>query len=176
MRDAGRVLGYPYGVPDRIAKQIQEGPSATIEGSLKGNPELREEYAAGGDTKRVVDAARRIEGVVRQDGVHAAGVVICSDPLTDHTPIKRTKGDTGDVVTQYGGNTIAKLGLLKMDFLGLRTLTVIADAVRAIRENHGVEIDMDTIRMDDEKYPPGGGRGLAEARCAGVPGASGQGK
>jgi DNA polymerase-3 subunit alpha len=149
VRDAGRVLGYPYGVPDRIAKQIQEGPDASIEGSLKNNPEFREEYTAGGDTKRIVDAARMIEGVVRQDGVHAAGVVICRDPLTEYTPIKRTKGDSGDVVTQYGGNLIASLGLLKMDFLGLRTLTVIADAIRQIRENHGVEIDIDEIPMDD---------------------------
>ncbi|MBN2822974.1 MAG: DNA polymerase III subunit alpha [Coriobacteriia bacterium] len=149
VRDAGRVLGYPYGVPDKIAKQIQEGPDATIEGSLKENPDLRAEYKAGGDTKRIIDAALSLEHIVRGEGVHAAGVVICRDPLHYHTPVKRdTKGDA--VVTQYEGTLIAELGLLKMDFLGLRTLTVIAGAVRAIKANHGVDLDIDHIPMDDE--------------------------
>ncbi|GAB4276027.1 MAG: DNA polymerase III subunit alpha [Coriobacteriia bacterium] len=161
IRDAGRVLGYPYNVPDRIAKQVPEMLTLTdeeeregvtpLEKALRENPELREEYAAGGDTKRIIDAARMIEGVVRGDGVHAAGVVICRDPLTEHTPVKRTKGEDGDVVTQYPGELIASLGLLKMDFLGLRTLTVIADAIEQIERNHGVKIDVDEIPLDDEK-------------------------
>jgi len=150
VRDAGRVLGYPYGVPDKIAKQIQEGPGATIDGSLRENPELRDDYEAGGDTKRIIDAARAIEGMVRQDGVHAAGVVICRYPLSRYTPLKRAKSGDNDVVTQYAGGLIAELGLLKMDFLGLRTLTVIANAIRAINENHGIEIDIDAIPMDDQ--------------------------
>ncbi|MDZ4654823.1 MAG: DNA polymerase III subunit alpha [Coriobacteriia bacterium] len=150
VRDAGRVLGYPYGVPDKIAKQIQEGPEATIRGSLKANPDLKAEYTAGGDTKRILDAALSLEHIVRGEGVHAAGVVICRDPLHYHTPIKRdTKGDA--IVTQYEGTLIAELGLLKMDFLGLRTLTVIADAVCAIRADHGVDIDIERIPMDDAK-------------------------
>ncbi len=151
VRDAGRVLGYPYGVPDRIAKQIQEGPDASIEDSLRTNPELREEYEAGGDTRRIIDAAESIEGMVRGDGVHAAGVVICGESLDRYTPVKRTKGDEGEVVTQYDGKLIAELGLLKMDFLGLRTLTVIADAVRAIEKNHDVHIDIEDIPMDDAR-------------------------
>jgi DNA polymerase III subunit alpha len=148
VRDAGRVLGYPYGVPDKVAKQIQEGPDASIEGSLKTNPDLRREYQEGGDTQRILDAALALEGLVRGEGVHAAGVVICRDPLSMHTPIKRdTKGDA--IVTQYEGTLIADLGLLKMDFLGLRTLTVIAKALAGIKANHGVEIDIDAIPMDD---------------------------
>lgn len=150
VRDAGRVLGYPYGVPDKIAKQIQEGPDATIAGSLKENPDLKAEYAAGGDTKRIIDAALSLEDIVRGEGVHAAGVVICRDPLHYHTPVKRdTKGDA--IVTQYEGTLIADLGLLKMDFLGLRTLTVIAVAARAIKENHGIDVDIDHIPMDDKE-------------------------
>ncbi len=148
VRDAGRILGYPYGVPDKIAKQIQEGPDASIAGSLATNPDLREEYEAGGDTKRIVDAALALEGLVRGEGVHAAGVVICRDPLHMHTPVKRdTKGEA--IVTQYEGTLIAELGLLKMDFLGLRTLTVIAKALESVRANYGVEIDVDALPLDD---------------------------
>jgi DNA polymerase-3 subunit alpha len=149
VRDAGRILGYPFGVPDKVAKMIQAGPEATIEGSIKTNPELRAAYKAGGDTKRIVDAALALENMVRGEGVHAAAVVICRDPLHFHTPIKKdTKGEY--VITQYGGGLIADLGLLKMDFLGLRTLTVLAKALRAIKEDQGVDIDLDAIPMDDK--------------------------
>ncbi|PKQ20549.1 MAG: DNA polymerase III subunit alpha [Actinobacteria bacterium HGW-Actinobacteria-6] len=149
IRDAGRVLGYPFGVPDKIAKQIQEGPDATIEGSLATNSDLKADYDTGGDTKRIVDAARSLEGTARGEGIHAAAVVICREPLSCYTPVKLdTKG--GSIITQYEGNVIADLGLLKMDFLGLRTLTVLAKAVKAIRENHGVDIDLETIPMDDK--------------------------
>ncbi len=150
IRDAGRVLGYPYGVPDRIAKQILEGPDASIAESLTLNSELREEYEAGGDTKRIVDAALELEGIVRGEGVHAAAVVICRDPLAHHTPLKLdTKGES--VVTQYEGTVIADLGLLKMDLLGLRTLTVITQACAAIKANHGVDVDPEQLPMDDAK-------------------------
>jgi DNA polymerase-3 subunit alpha len=150
VRDAGRILGYPFGVPDKVAKMIQEGPEADIASSLKMNPDLRASYETDGDTKRIVDAALALEGFVRGEGVHAAGVVICRDPLHLHTPIKRdTKNEA--VVTQYEGKLVAALGLLKMDFLGLRTLTVIAKALAAIKENHGVDIDIETIPMDDKR-------------------------
>jgi DNA polymerase-3 subunit alpha len=149
VRDAGRILGYPFGVPDKVAKMIQEGPDASITSSLKLNPDLRAAYENDGDTKRIVDAALGLEGFVRGEGVHAAGVVICRDPLHLHTPVKRdTKGEA--VVTQYEGKLVAALGLLKMDFLGLRTLTVIAKALAAIKANHGVDIDIEKIPMDDK--------------------------
>src|SRR5450759_3354269 len=148
VRDAGRILGYPYGVPDKIAKQIQEGPDASIAGSLKSNPDLRGDYEAGGDTRRILDAALALEGLVRGEGVHAAGVVICRDPLFWHTPVKRdTKGEF--IVTQYEGTLIAELGLLKMDFLGLRNLTVLAKALVGIKANRGIEVDLEHIPMDD---------------------------
>jgi DNA polymerase-3 subunit alpha len=149
VRDAGRVLGYPYGVPDRLSKMIMEDLKATIDSSIAQNPDLRADYESNPDSRRILDAARGLEGIVRGEGVHAAGVVICRDPLYCHTPVKRdTKGNF--IVTQYEGNTIASLGLLKMDFLGLRTLTVIAQAVRNIEANHGVAIESDEIPLDDE--------------------------
>lgn len=148
IRDAGRVLGYPFGVPDRIAKQMINDTDATIEASLKANAELRAEYETGGDAQRILDAALALEGVVRGEGVHAAAVVICRDPLSYHTPVKLdTKG--GAVITQYEGTVIAELGLLKMDLLGLRTLTVIAKAREAIRAARGVDIDIEALPMDD---------------------------
>ncbi|GAV30862.1 DNA polymerase III, alpha subunit [Coriobacteriaceae bacterium EMTCatB1] len=149
IRDAARVLGYPYAIGDRIAKLIPEGPDATIADALETNPDLREEYDAGGDVKAIIDAARALEGNVRGEGVHAAAVVICRDPLHEHAPVKLdTKG--GAVITQYEGTVIAELGLLKMDFLGLRTLTVIAKCIQSIEENHGVKIDIDSIPLDDD--------------------------
>jgi len=161
IKDAGRVLGYPYGIPDRISKMIPSMPlDITVDEALRGNddpkrkvapsPELVADYEANPDTKRIIDAAMGLNGIKRNEGVHAAGVVICPTPLCEHLPIKRdTKG--GAIITQYDGPTVAELGLLKMDFLGLRTLTVIAKAVAAIRANHGVEIDVDALLMDDAK-------------------------
>lgn len=148
IRDAGRVLGYAYGIPDKITKFISADLDATIDSSLAENSEFRAEYEANADVKRIVDAARSIEGFTRGEGVHAAAVVICRDPLYHHVPTKYdTKG--GAVITQYDGKMVAEMGLLKMDFLGLRTLTVIADARRSIRERHGVDIDIDAIPLDD---------------------------
>jgi DNA polymerase-3 subunit alpha len=148
IRDAGRVLGYPYGVPDKISKMIVDDLKAGIKESLDQNPDLKSDYQSNPDTKRIIDAARSIEGIVRNEGIHAAGVVICPDPLHEHLPVKKdTKG--GVVITQYDGPTVAELGLLKMDFLGLRTLTVIAGALKAIKANHGIDIDIETIPMDD---------------------------
>ncbi len=148
VRDAGRVLGYPYGVPDRISKMVIDDPKATIGSSLEQNGEFREDYASNSDTARIVDAARSLEGIVRGEGVHAAGVVICPDPVYRYVPVKYdTKG--GAVITQWDGPTVADLGLLKMDFLGLRSLTVIADAIANIEKNHGVTIIAEDIPLDD---------------------------
>jgi DNA polymerase-3 subunit alpha len=157
IRDAGRVLGYPYSIPDKISKAIPAMPlDIKIDQALFGdreknvsaNADLRAEYEANADTKRILDHARAIEGITRNEGVHAAGVVIAPKPLHYFLPIKKdTKG--GAIVTQYDGPTVAELGLLKMDFLGLRTLTVIADAVRNIARNHGVMIDLDALPFDD---------------------------
>ncbi len=148
VRDAGRVLGYPYGVPDKISKMIMEDLGATIDSSLDQNAEFKADYKTNADTARIVDAARSLEGIVRGEGVHAAGVVICRDPLHYYVPVKYdTKG--GSVITQYDGPTVADMGLLKMDFLGLRTLTVIADAVRNVERSHGVKLVPDEFPLDD---------------------------
>jgi len=148
VRDAGRVMGYPYGTPDKISKMILEELGATIEQSLDANHEFKADYTSNPDTKRIVDAAISLEGITRGEGVHAAGVVICRDPLHYYVPVKYdTKG--GSVITQYDGPTVADMGLLKMDFLGLRTLTVIADAVRNIEKNHGVKLVPDDLPLDD---------------------------
>ena len=148
VRDAGRVLGYPYGVPDKISKMIVEDLGATIDSSLAQNAEFNDDYKSNPDTARIVDAARSLEGIVRGEGIHAAGVVICRDPLHYYVPVKYdTKG--GAVITQYDGPTVADMGLLKMDFLGLRTLTVIADAVKNIERNHGVVLVPEEFPLDD---------------------------
>jgi DNA polymerase-3 subunit alpha len=159
IKDAGRVLGYPYGVPDRISKMIPSMPlDITVAEALRGNgdpkrkvapsPDLVADYEANPDTRRIIDAAMGLNGIKRNEGVHAAGVVICPTPLSEHLPVKRdTKG--GAIITQYDGPTVADLGLLKMDFLGLRTLTVIAKAVAAVGAHHSVAIDVDVLPMDD---------------------------
>lgn len=157
IRDAGRVLGYPFGIPDKIAKMVPERIDrvseadkklSDLEIALRDASDLKDAYKGDPDTKRVLDAALSLENVVRGEGIHAAAVVICRDPLHYHTPVKLdTKG--GSVITQYEGTVIADLGLLKMDFLGLRTLTVLAKAVQAIKENHGEAIDLDTLPVDD---------------------------
>jgi len=157
IRDAGRVLGYPYSIPDKVAKLVPERidrkPSdgkdvSDLTIALRDNGDLKDTYQGDADTKRIIDAALSLENVVRGEGIHAAAVVICRDPLHYYTPVKLdTKG--GSVITQYEGTVIADLGLLKMDFLGLRTLTVLAKAVSAIEEHHGVTIDLDDIPMDD---------------------------
>jgi DNA polymerase-3 subunit alpha len=173
VRDAGRILGYPFGVPDRVAKMIQEGPDATIADSLRTNPDLKAAYASDADTTRIIDAASSLEGFIRGEGVHAAGVVICGDPLHLHMPIKRdTKGEA--IVSQYEGPIVAALGLLKMDFLGLRTLTVISKALEGIRVNHGVEIDIDRIPTDDPEtfalYQRGDVDGVFQVESGGMRG------
>ncbi|HEY5505919.1 MAG TPA: DNA polymerase III subunit alpha, partial [Coriobacteriia bacterium] len=154
VRDAGRILGYPFGVPDKVSKMVMDRDPerdktlSDLQVSLRDSPDLKAAYANDGDTKRIVDAALALEGFVRGEGVHAAGVVICRDPLHWHTPVKRdTKGEA--IVTQYEGTLVADLGLLKMDFLGLRTLTVLSKAIAGIKANHGVEIDLEHIPMDD---------------------------
>lgn len=150
VRDAGRVLGYPYGQVDRIAKLMAEAPlGSDIDETLKLVNELRESYEKDEDTKKIIDRAKGIEGLARQDSIHAAGVVISRDPLTNYTPLQR-KGD-GEIVTQYEMTAVQKIGLLKMDFLGLRNLTVIDSALRIIKRTRGEDIDIDKVGLDDAK-------------------------
>ena len=159
-RDTGRVLGLPYGVVDRIAKSIPDGVKVGFDESLKPGQELRVMYddptpiGRSDDgreitTKQLIDMARPLEGLVRQDSIHAAAVVIGDRPLMEYLPLQR-KGVDSEVVTQYAMGDVEALGLLKMDFLGLRNLDVIDEAVRVIEQSSGTKIDIADLPLDDE--------------------------
>ncbi len=144
VRDAGRVLEIPYGSVDKIAKLIPEGPGQTLDECLKPGAELRQSYDSDPLTKEIVDLAKPLEGLVRQDSIHAAGVVIGAQPLTEVVPLQQ-KGADQEIVTQIGMCDVVELGLLKMDFLGLRNLDVIDAAVELI----GGGLDIETLPLDD---------------------------
>ncbi|HEX2195689.1 MAG TPA: DNA polymerase III subunit alpha, partial [Actinomycetota bacterium] len=150
IKDAARVLGFPYAEGDRLTKMYPPlimGRDSGLESALETSPELREAYASGGAAKEIIDTALKVENLKRSAGIHAAGVVIGRDPLVEHVPLKR--GDHGEVVTQFDMNGIEELGLLKMDFLGLRNLTVIELALEYIRTNRGEDVDVDNLSLDD---------------------------
>ncbi len=149
-RDAARVLGLPYAVGDRIAKMIPEqAPPATFKQAMATGSELKAAYDSDEPTRQVVDLAMALEGLIRNDSIHAAGVVISDEPLTEYIPLQQ-KGDA-EVVTQFGMDDVAALGLLKMDFLGLRNLDVIEAALELIEHSQGVCIDMTTLPLDDAR-------------------------
>jgi DNA polymerase-3 subunit alpha len=147
IKDVGRALDLPYGEVDRIAKMIPATIGVTIEKALEESPPLREVYDREKPIRELVDTARKLEGLVRGAGVHAAGVVIAPQPLTELVPLSRSKND--EIVTAYDMKAVEKMGLLKMDFLGLTTLTVIDDALTLIRRNRGVEVEMAQVPLDD---------------------------
>lgn len=148
VRDAARVLDYPYAVGDKVAKLIGNELGITIDAAMEANPDLKAAYDTEDDVHRVIDAARSIEGHVRGEGVHACATIICRDPMDDHVPLKRdTKG--GGIITQYDGHYTPDLGLLKMDFLGLRTLGVLSRACRNIKTRFGVELAPEEIPTND---------------------------
>jgi DNA polymerase III subunit alpha len=146
VRDAGRVLEIPYGVVDKIAKAIPEGPGQTLDACLKPGQELKTQYDADPVAREVVDLAKPLEGLVRADSIHAAGVVIGDRPLTDYVPLQQ-KGPDQEVVTQFPMGDIEALGLLKMDFLGLRNLDVLEKA----KQLTGNGIDWSKLALDDKK-------------------------
>ncbi len=152
IKDAARVLGFPYQEGDRLTKMYPPlimGRDSGLESALETSPELKEAFGEGGAAKEIIETALRIENLKRSAGIHAAGVVIGKDPLIEHVPLK--VGDHGEIVTQYDMTGIEKLGLLKMDFLGLRNLTVIEYALENIRANRGIEADVDNLDLDDPK-------------------------
>ena len=150
VRDAARVLDYPYSTGDRICKMIGDELGITIDAALEKNPDLKKAYDTEEDVKQVIDAAKSIEGFVRGEGVHACATIICRDPMDDHVPVKRdTKG--GGIITQYDGHYTPDLGLLKMDFLGLRTLGVLSRACRNVKDRYGIDLRPEDIPIDDEK-------------------------
>lgn len=155
VRDAGRALGMPYAGPDRISKMIPpgyQGSPMTIEKALEQSPELTLAYKTEPETKRLLDVACKLEGVARHASLHAAGVVIADKPLVEYTPLqKESKGER--IITQYDMYTVGEdgVGLLKMDFLGLRNLTIMSQALRFIKEVRGETIDLQKIPIDDKK-------------------------
>jgi DNA polymerase-3 subunit alpha len=146
IKDVGRALDMPYGEVDRIAKLIPPTIGITIEQALKDSPPLALAYEDS-KIKELIDTALRLEGLIRGAGIHAAGVVIAPQPLTELVPVTRTKDDA--IVTSYDMKAVEKMGLLKMDFLGLTTLTVIDDCLKLIQSNRGDVVDLSTIALDD---------------------------
>ncbi len=148
VRDVGRVLNYPYDYCDKLSKTIP--PMMKIKEALEKSADLRAMYQEP-EAKRILDYAVKLEGVARHSSVHACGVLITKNPLTDHVPIQYASSSDKTIVSQYSLHPIEDLGLLKMDFLGLSNLTIIESAVTIIKNTRGLDIDIDTIPLDDKK-------------------------
>lgn len=155
VRDVGRALGMPYAAPDRISKMIPpgwQGHAMTLDGALSQSPDLKRAYDSEPETKKLLDLSKKLEGVSRHASIHAAGVVIADRPLTDYVPLqKESNGEK--IVTQYDMYNIGEdgVGLLKMDFLGLRNLTIIEETIKFIKINQDIEIDFTKVDLSDKK-------------------------
>jgi DNA polymerase-3 subunit alpha len=153
VRDAGRALGYPYDFCDKTAKLIPANMS--IRDTIAGVPEVSSLYSVDPAAKKLLDSAARLEGVCRHASMHACGVVITPEPVVNYTPLQYVSGDTENVVTQYSSSTkssyVDKIGLLKMDFLGLKNLTIIQHALKIVGKTKDIKINIDEIPLDDEK-------------------------
>ena len=160
IRDVGRVMDLPYAFVDTIAKSIPMELGITIDKALKMNPELKKLYEGDESVKELIDMSRRLEGLPRHTSMHAAGGVISQKPMDEYVPLSR--GADGMITTQFPMTTIEELGLLKMDFLGLRTLTVIQNAVKMAEKNSGASIDIDNIDFDDKAVLNSLGTGKTE--------------
>ena len=153
VRDVSRALGHPYNIGDRISKMIpvgSQGMPMTIDYAMEIVPELREAYKNEKDTKEIIDLAKKLEGCVRHISVHAAGVVIAPLPLSEYTPTQYDpKG--GKIITQYDMYSIEDAGLLKFDFLGIRNLAILADAISLVKKFYNIDINIERIPLDDKK-------------------------
>ena len=148
IRDVGRVMDLPYSLCDSLAKMVPAELNITLDKALEKNPEFRKLYQEDEQIHHLIDMCKRLEGLPRHTSMHAAGVVICPEAADEYVPLSR--GSDGSVTTQFTMTTLEELGLLKMDFLGLRTLTVIHDAVRFVEKNTGRQIDIDAIDYEDK--------------------------
>jgi DNA polymerase-3 subunit alpha len=152
IRDVGRVLGYPLPVVDSVAKLVPALPvGITIDRAMAENRELREKYEGDQAIRRLIDTAKSLEGVARHASTHAAGVVISRDPLIEHVPLLRASKDEEGVMTQYHMGALEKIGLLKMDFLGLANLTILGRTVGLVREKRGLSLDWQRLPLDDAR-------------------------
>lgn len=161
IRDVGRAMNYSYAEVDRVAKMIPTMLGITIEKALDMNPELKAAYDTDDRVKTLIDVSKTLEGLPRHSSTHAAGVVIASKPLVEYVPLQKNEDN---IVAQFDMTTLEELGLLKMDFLGLRTLTVMSDAVKMIKANRGIEIDLDKINFEDKEVY----KMIGEGKTAGV--------
>jgi len=170
VRDVGRVLGQPYAFVDKIAKTIPGGPGVTLEQAKADSPALAEAMKNDSEVEKIVEIGTRLEGLARHAGMHAAGVVITPEPVTNYVPLYRT--NAGDIVTQFDMNVVEKMGLLKMDFLGLRTLTVIDDAIKSVAHETGEKINIDAIPLDDPEvfrlFQEGRAKGVFQFESGGM--------
>ncbi len=162
VRDVGRVLDMPYARCDAIAKMIPGDLGMTLDKALRQSPELRAAYQQDEEVKYLIDMSKRLEGLPRHTSMHAAGVVIGQSAMDEFVPL--SKAADGTITTQFTMTTLEELGLLKMDFLGLRTLTVIQNAVRQVKENYGLQLDMEQIDYNDKEVLASIGTG----RCEGI--------
>jgi DNA polymerase-3 subunit alpha len=156
IRDAGRAMGYAYAFCDQIAKLIPNNPTqgmkeGWLDESLRKVQELKTLYDTNPEAKKLIDTARHLEGVARHASVHACGTVISKDPLMDRVPLQFAPGETDIIISQFEMHAIEDMGLLKIDFLGLKNLTIIEDAIRIIKELHDVNVDISKIPLDDKK-------------------------
>lgn len=150
VRDVGRAMGRSFAETDRVAKLIPVGPGITIESAMSRVPELKSLYDGDGGVRELIDAASKVEGIARHASTHAAGVVISRDPLVEHVPLQRAGGKSeGEITTQYPMGQLEALGLLKMDFLGLRTLTALGNAIDLL-QRAGHDISLETIPLDND--------------------------
>lgn len=150
IRDICRVLGVPLGEADRLAKLVPFSLDMTLDKALKTEPELKQTYDRDQQTRKVIDIGKKLEGLARHASVHAAGVVIADEPLTNFVPLYKAPGSE-DIVTQFEGPTVEKVGLLKMDFLGLKTLSVLERSCQLVEQVHNEEIDLEKLDHTDAK-------------------------
>ena len=162
VRDVGRALGIPYAQVDTIAKMIPWEPNITIEKALKMESRIKELMKRDEEIKKLIETASSLEGLARHASTHAAGIVLSRKPLTDYVPLQKTA--EGEICTQYAMAELEELGLLKMDFLGLRTLTVISDALKIIKHTRGEKVDINKIPLDGKKVY----KMLSKGNCVGI--------
>jgi DNA polymerase-3 subunit alpha len=152
VRDVNRALGLPYAFGDRVAKMIPPGAQGfamTIDRAIEENAELKLLVSRDPDAKRLIDVAKKVEGCVRHSSVHAAGVVIAPTPLTDYTPLQKESGGGDKIITQYDMNAVEAAGVLKMDFLGIRNLSILGNAIELVRRTKGAEIKLHELPLED---------------------------
>jgi DNA polymerase-3 subunit alpha len=171
IRDICRVLGVPLSEADRLAKLVPATLDMTLDRALETEPELRRAYEQNEQTRKVIDISKKLEGLTRHASVHAAGVVIADEPLMNFVPLYKASGSE-DIITQYEGPVVEQVGLLKMDFLGLKTLSVLERARQLVKKLHGVEIDLEKLDLTDRKvfglFASGRTKGIFQFESAGM--------